>query len=62
MKLIDFKRYEIYDYNTQHMFLTEYFSLMYHKDAYTFYVCHNVTMKILIKYLVNHCRTNGSRI
>jgi hypothetical protein len=62
MKLIDFKRYEIYDYNTQHMVLIECFSLIYHKDAYKFCVCHNVTMKILLKSLVNHCRTNSSRI
>jgi hypothetical protein len=33
MKLKDFKRYEIYDYNTQHMVLIACFSLMYHKDA-----------------------------
>jgi hypothetical protein len=36
MKLIDFKQYEIYDYNTQHMVLIECFSLMYHKDTYNF--------------------------
>jgi hypothetical protein len=34
MKLIDFKRYKIYNYNTQHMVLIECFSLMYHKDTY----------------------------
>jgi hypothetical protein len=33
MELIDFKRYEIYNYNIQHMVLIECFSLMYHKDA-----------------------------
>jgi hypothetical protein len=34
MKLIDFKRYEIYDYNTQNMVLIEWISLMYHNNTY----------------------------
>jgi hypothetical protein len=33
MELIYFKRYGIYDYNTQHMVLIDCISLMYHKNV-----------------------------
>jgi hypothetical protein len=44
MELINFKRYEIYDYNTQYMVLIECFSRCITRMHNIFCVCDNVTI------------------
>jgi hypothetical protein len=52
MKLKDFKRYEICDYNTQHMVLIECFHSCITQTHNIFCVCHNVTMNNLYLIIV----------